>query len=66
MKIKLVQGGKSKSVEVGEDKKVKSLIQKMGLNDETFLIKLNGKIAHEDTELNTGDELEFLNVIYGG
>ncbi|MEK6843210.1 MAG: MoaD/ThiS family protein [Candidatus Micrarchaeota archaeon] len=66
MKIKLIEKGISKELKIDAKARVDTLISDLKLNDETFLIKLNGKIAHEQTALKDGDELEFLDVIYGG
>ncbi|MBI5224436.1 MoaD/ThiS family protein [Candidatus Micrarchaeota archaeon] len=66
MKIKLIEKGISKELKLDSKARVDTLISDLKLNDETFLIKLNGKIAHEQTSLKEGDELEFLDVIYGG
>ncbi|HLC48099.1 MAG TPA: MoaD/ThiS family protein [Candidatus Norongarragalinales archaeon] len=66
MKIKFLENGHAKEISLKEPTPIRTLINNFHLNDETFLIKLNGKIAHEETELKEGDELEFLDVIYGG
>lgn len=66
MKITLITNGKRKEKTLTQDKRIAALIKRMNFNGETFLIKLNGKMAHEETTLKEGDELEFVNVIYGG
>ncbi len=53
-------------MELEEGLKINTIISNHKLNDETFLIKLNGKIAHEEEKLKEGDELELMDVIYGG
>jgi sulfur carrier protein ThiS len=37
-----------------------------GLNGTTVIAVLNGAVAHPDTALKEGDELELVGVIYGG
>ena len=62
----LKQKREGSQVELPENSSIHSVIASSNLNRETFIIKLNGKIAHEETELKEGDELEFVHVIYGG
>lgn len=45
---------------------IKSVIDEKKLNEETFVIKLNGRIAHPFEKLKGGDVLEFVDIIYGG
>jgi len=43
-----------------------ALVKTMGLNDQTFFSKVNGKLVHPATVLNDGDRVEFVGIIYGG
>ena len=52
--------------EVRAGQTIDSLIKELKRNKETFIIKLNGKIAHESEALKEGDRLELVNVIFGG
>lgn len=66
MKIKFKNKGDWKEEEVAKGTSIAQLLEAKRLNRETFLLKLNGRIAHEETLLANGDELECWNVIYGG
>ncbi len=43
-----------------------ALVKKMGLNEQTFFSKVNGRLVHPATVLNDGDRVEFIGIIYGG
>ncbi len=66
MKVTLSIDGKEKQVSVTGKKTLRHLLEKEGVNEETGLIKLNGKLCHPLQELKNGDKLEFVNIIYGG
>lgn len=56
----------SKTLKLPGGATVQDVISKEKANPETFLINLNGKLAHPNTKLTDGDELEFVHIIYGG
>lgn len=55
-----------KTLKLATGSTVADVIAKEQANAETFLINLNGKLAHPATTLSDGDALEFVHVIYGG
>lgn len=66
MEIVLVQDGRRKKLHYAKTATIAQVARELGLNDETFIIKLNGRVAHPKTRLKQGDRLEFVHVIYGG
>ncbi len=60
------RGRKPSSMKLGKATTIGQVIGRLKLNGQTFIIKLNGKVAHERTALKSGDRLEFVGVIYGG
>ena len=59
-------GKKAETTNVAEGSRLASLSQKMGLNDQTFFSKVNGKLVHPSTVLQDGDRIEIVGIIYGG
>lgn len=45
---------------------MKDLLNKLELSPETIVIKKNGEIVIEDTEIEKGDEVQLIQIIYGG
>ncbi len=66
MRFRLRHRGREEEIDAKAHCTIADVLKQKNLNQETFLIKLNGKIAHEDTVLKEGDELECWNVVYGG
>mgnify|MGYP002868500132 FL=1 len=46
--------------------KVQDVLDEMGLSSETIVSKINGEIVIEDSLIEDGDEVEFIQIIYGG
>ncbi len=65
MRIKLVRKGRWQEIEF-DGGTIAEVIQNQGLNEETFVIVLNDRIAHPSQRLREGDVLELVEVIYGG
>ena len=62
MEITLVQKGKAKKTSLPQKRTVRDLIKSSALNEETFVIKLNGRLAHPSERLREGDVLEFVGI----
>ena len=60
------RGQKHSTMKLDKATTIGQVIGKLKLNGQTFIIKLNGKVAHGRTVLKSGDKLEFVGVIYGG
>lgn len=59
-------GKKAERTAVAAPATLASLVRQLGLNDQTFFSKVNGKLVHPATELKDGDAVEFVGIIYGG
>lgn len=42
------------------------LIKELGLSNQTIVSKQNGELVIEDTLINDGDEIQLIQIIYGG
>ena len=45
---------------------IRDLLDEMDLSSETVVSKKNGEIVIEDTAIENGDEIQFVQIIYGG
>ncbi|WP_407379970.1 MoaD/ThiS family protein [Methanobrevibacter sp.] len=45
---------------------IKDLILEMGLSAQTVVSKQNGELAIDDTVIEDGDEIQLIQIIYGG
>ncbi|AMK14787.1 MoaD/ThiS family protein [Methanobrevibacter olleyae] len=59
---------KDKTEERSTDKKItiKDLLDDLDLSSETMVSKKNGNIVVEDALIEDEDEIEFIQIIYGG
>ncbi|MFH0714002.1 MAG: MoaD/ThiS family protein [Candidatus Micrarchaeota archaeon] len=66
MQITLSINGKTKKTIAKEGETVRDVLQRFKVNEETGLLKLNSQLVHPKTKIKKGDELTFVNIIYGG
>jgi len=66
MQIKVLFRDKDKKIEMDEKKKIEDLLNKIKVNPETVVIKLNGKIVPEEDKLKDGDKLELIDFVSSG
>ena len=45
---------------------IKDLINELGLSSQTVVSKQNGELVIEDTLIQDGDEIQLVQIIYGG
>ena len=45
---------------------IKELLDDLDLSSETIVSKKNGEIVIEESTIEDGDEIEFIQIIYGG
>ena len=45
---------------------IKHLLDNLELSSETMVTKKNGEIVIEEEKIEDGDEIEFIQIIYGG
>ena len=58
--------GKKRKVKLLAGSAIKDVIGCLDANEQTIIIKLNGKIAHSKTKLKQADKVELIGIIYGG
>ena len=54
------------SSETMVSKTIKDLLDDLDLSSETMVSKKNGEIVIEEETIEDGDEIEFIQIIYGG
>lgn len=52
--------------ELNENFTIKSLLDELGLSSQTIVAKQNGELTIEDSIINDGDEIQLVQIIYGG
>ena len=52
--------------EIDGDLTIKDLLDDLDLSSETMVSKKNGEIVIEEETIEDGDEIEFIQIIYGG
>ena len=52
--------------ELNGDLTIKELLDDLDLSSETIVTKKNGEIVIEEASIEDGDEIEFIQIIYGG
>lgn len=57
---------KTEERETDKEMTIKDLLEDLDLSSETFVSKRNGNIVIEETPIEDGDEIEFIQIIYGG
>ncbi len=66
MELIFIRNKEPKQIEVEENSTIQTLIDKMQINEETIIVKLNDKFVHTSKKLKKGDQLEIIDIIYGG
>ena len=52
--------------ELREEYTVQDLLNDLGLSSQTIVAKQNGDLTIEDSIINDGDEIQLVQIIYGG
>lgn len=66
MTFKLTIKDKVEERELGDSLTIKELLDDLDLSSETMVSKKNGEIVVEDVNIEDGDEIELIQIIYGG
>lgn len=66
MKFKFTIKDKTEERETDNQMTIKDLLDDLDLSSETMVSKKNGNIVIEETAIDDGDEIEFIQIIYGG
>ncbi len=66
MTFKLTIKDKVEERELDGSLTIKELLDDLDLSSETMVSKKNGEIVVEDVNIEDGDEIELIQIIYGG
>lgn len=66
VKVKIIGQRATRKVKVAPRTKITELLNQLGQNRETVVVRLNGKIIAEEERLSDGDSVEILPVVTGG
>lgn len=66
MTFKVTIKDKVEERELDGDLTIKDLLDDLDLSSETVVSKKNGEIVIEEVSIEDGDEIEFIQIIYGG
>ncbi len=66
MDVLVLLEGKKRKVKLKAGATIKTAIDAVDANEQTIIVKLNGKICHSRTKLKQGDKVELIGIIYGG
>lgn len=67
MRIKVRYLGEEKEVEIEKSKaKILDVLEILGIDPESVIVKKNGEITPEIDSIEDGDELEIIRVVTGG
>jgi len=67
MKFKLIFNNKNEIKSLDNDNvSIKDILEQMDLSSETIVAKKNGDIVIEDEKIQDGDEIQLIQIIYGG
>ena len=66
MSFKLTIKDKVEERELKDDLTIKGLLDELDLSSETIVSKKNGEIVIDEAIIEDGDEIEFIQIIYGG
>jgi len=66
MDVTVVCQGKKRKVKLKAGATIKAAIDALDANEQTIIVKLNGKVAHSKTKLKQADKVELIGIIYGG
>jgi len=67
MNFKLIFNNKDEIKSLyNENTSIKDILEEMNLSSETIVAKKNGDIVIEDEKIEDGDEIQLIQIIYGG
>ncbi|MDI6642847.1 MAG: sulfur carrier protein ThiS [Candidatus Hodarchaeaceae archaeon] len=66
VKVRVIGQRATRKVRVAQKTRAADLLNQLGLNRETVVVRLNGKIVAEEERLADGDSVEILPVVTGG
>lgn len=58
--------GKKRTLALEKGARIEELLEELGINRETVLVRLNGEVCVEEEVLGEGDEVEIIRAVSGG
>ncbi len=66
MRVRYILDGKARTIDLPKGSTLKGLVEKIGFNSETVLLRVGGEIVPEDTKITGKEKIEILKVVSGG
>ena len=66
MEFKLKFKDKNETLELRENYTIKDILDDLELSPQTIVPKQNGELTIEDSVIGDGDEIQLVQIIYGG
>lgn len=66
MKFTVIYNNETFNKESDNDLTIKDVLDEMNLSAQTIIAKKNGEVAIEETSVEDGDEIQFVQIIFGG
>lgn len=66
MKFTVIYNNETFNKESDIDLTIKDVLDEMGLSSQTTIAKRNGDIVIEESSIQEGDTIQFVQIIYGG
>ena len=66
VRVEVVHEGRRRGMMLRRGARVDDLLEKLGINRETVLVRLNNKVCVEEEILREGDKVEIIKAISGG
>ncbi len=64
--VRIIGQKASRKLKVTQKTRIVNLLEQLGQNRETVVVRLNGKVVAEEERLADGDLVEILHVVTGG
>lgn len=66
VRTRIIGEGRTRVVRLRYGSTALDLLKKIGLNRETVIVRINGRISPEEERLKGGDSVEILKIVTGG
>lgn len=66
MKFTVIYNNETFNKESDNDLTIKDVLDEMNLSSQTIIAKKNGEVAIEETSVEDGDKIQFVQIIFGG
>lgn len=66
VRVEVIHDGERLGMRLRKGARVEELLEELGVNRETVLVRLNSRVCVEEETLSEGDEVEIIRAISGG